>query len=383
MKNRTSWSLTLFDALASVQLAVVTMVVLAVVCAVATFYESARGTGMAQRVFYRSPWFTLLLVVLGINVLFSMLKRYPWNRHQAGFVLAHVGILLILEGSLASLHFGTDGSLAVPEGGSSREYRVDGLALGVTVAEHAVQTEVPVDFDSSPPGPGSERSFGVGSGISVVAEDFAPHVQVTSGLEETPDGPPALHFKLEGGGFGEQHGWLVADADGYSFGPLALSFHRAATEADARAVFAAVPDDQSRGLFVQLPGGEVRYELTSRKASPSRGVMTVETPIETPWMGMTLTVERAVAHVGMANRVAPAPSPANENERQPAVKVRLDGPWGRTAAAWIPWGDGREVPIPGGKALVSFRDRQAVLPFRVELLDFNSDKYPGSAMAAT
>src|SRR5262249_27463365 len=86
----------LLDLLASVRVAVLAMVALALVCGVATFYESSRGTSAAQRVFYQTRWFTLLLTLLGANVLFSMVKRYPWNRHHAGFVMAHVGILLIL-----------------------------------------------------------------------------------------------------------------------------------------------------------------------------------------------------------------------------------------------------------------------------------------------
>ena len=93
----------LFDALSSLRLGVVVMVALAVACALATFYESAHGTAAAQRVFYRTGWFTFLLALLGVNVLLSMLKRYPWRRHQAGFVLAHVGIVLLLVGSLVSL----------------------------------------------------------------------------------------------------------------------------------------------------------------------------------------------------------------------------------------------------------------------------------------
>src|SRR5687768_4640027 len=105
--------------LGSLRLAIGLIVTLAVVCAAATFYESSHGTPAAQRDVYRTGWFALLLVLIGVNVTLSMVKRFPWKAHQAGFVMSHVGILLLLAGSLVSLHFGLDASLALYEGESS------------------------------------------------------------------------------------------------------------------------------------------------------------------------------------------------------------------------------------------------------------------------
>jgi ResB-like family len=109
----------LADLLASVRLAVVLMFVLAGTCIWATFYEVSHGTAAVQRLVYGTVWFALLLTLLGVNVFASMMKRYPWNRHHAGFVLAHVGILLLLGGSLVTTHAGLDGQLALYEGETS------------------------------------------------------------------------------------------------------------------------------------------------------------------------------------------------------------------------------------------------------------------------
>src|SRR5262245_23184161 len=110
------WWTYALDALASLRLAVITMAALAVACIAATFHEAARGTAATQRLFYGAPWFSALLALLAANILFSTLKRYPWTRHHAGFVIAHAGILLLLGGSLVSLHGGLDGRVAVAEG---------------------------------------------------------------------------------------------------------------------------------------------------------------------------------------------------------------------------------------------------------------------------
>ena len=126
------------ELLASLRLAVVTMAVLAVVCVAATIHESRSGTPSAQRVFYETPWFAALLILLAANVLLSMIRRWPWKADHAGFVLAHVGILALLAGSLISGRFGLDGTVAIVEkGGPAAEVRLPFRALNVTLGGDA------------------------------------------------------------------------------------------------------------------------------------------------------------------------------------------------------------------------------------------------------
>lgn len=106
----------LIDALASLQLAVVLIGIFIVVMAYATLIDEWYGPEPAQFGIYGSWWFMTLGVLLGLNVLLSMLVRYPWQRRQTGFVVTHLGILVLLGGSLASYHGGMISSLAVYEG---------------------------------------------------------------------------------------------------------------------------------------------------------------------------------------------------------------------------------------------------------------------------
>ena len=108
------------ETLGSLRLAIALLALLGVICAAATFYESSHGTPAVQRDVYQTAWFAGLLVFLGLNLAASMMLRFPWKAHQSGFVMAHLGVLLILLGSLVSLHFGLDASLALYEGETSR-----------------------------------------------------------------------------------------------------------------------------------------------------------------------------------------------------------------------------------------------------------------------
>jgi len=120
MTPKDHWLRRLTQALGSLRLAMTLLALLAVICAAATFYESRNGTPAVKRDVYQTGWFTGLLVFLGVNVAASMMLRFPWKLHQSGFVMAHLGVLLILLGSLVSLHFGLDASLALYEGETSQ-----------------------------------------------------------------------------------------------------------------------------------------------------------------------------------------------------------------------------------------------------------------------
>src|SRR4051794_18313297 len=102
--------------LASLKLAVISLLSLAGVLAYGTFFESWYGTKAVQERVYQSPWFMLLLAFLGTNILCAALIRYPWKRRQTGFVITHAGLLVVLVGSLISVKFGDEGQVAMLEG---------------------------------------------------------------------------------------------------------------------------------------------------------------------------------------------------------------------------------------------------------------------------
>lgn len=112
--------LKVFDAvyrfLASLKLAVISLSTLAAVLAYATFFESWHGASAAQEWIYRSPGFAILLAFLGANILCAALIRYPWKKRQTGFVITHVGLLIVLAGSWISVRSADEGQVGMLEG---------------------------------------------------------------------------------------------------------------------------------------------------------------------------------------------------------------------------------------------------------------------------
>jgi len=371
----------LFDTLASVRLAVATMVILAAVCAAATVYESRFGTPAAQRVFYGSGWFAVLLVLLAANVLFSVLKRWPWKIHQAGFVLAHIGILTLLLGSLVSLRFGLDGTLTLAEGESAASLALPSRALGVSLPGGA---SVAVPMAHAEEFWGEERHQ-VSPELALLLTRHQPHVAYHENLVDAAAGAPALEYHFEGG-MGRQQGWLLADDPEHGradFGPVELTFQRATAERPATALLAAATG-QARAVFVSEADGRIRYALSSRKAATVNGVVAVGANVKTPWMDLVFVVDRVRPSARLERHLAAQRPPDKESQRLPAVEARLERSGRAGAPEWIAWGETRELSDGGGQtAAVSFGDAAQSLPFRVTLLDFHSHKYPGTTMAAT
>ena len=115
------------ELLASLRLAVVLLTFLIVVLAIATFIQTSFGAPAARFAVYRSWWFSLLGGLLGLNVFCAAAVRLPWKRHQAGFVMTHAGILILLAGALITARHGIDAQLSVYEG------RIGHLAFEDTV----------------------------------------------------------------------------------------------------------------------------------------------------------------------------------------------------------------------------------------------------------
>ena len=64
---------------------------------------------------YQTWWFNGLNILLGVNIFCAAAIRYPWQRHQTGFVITHIGLLTLLIGAAIGRHYGIDAQIPVFE----------------------------------------------------------------------------------------------------------------------------------------------------------------------------------------------------------------------------------------------------------------------------
>ena len=105
-----------YEFLASLGFAVVLIALLAVVLGLGTFVESGFGTEAVKFGVWNTWWFTLLNALLAASIFCAAAIRYPWKRHQTGFVITHIGLLVLLAGCLMSQRGGIDAQIPLLEG---------------------------------------------------------------------------------------------------------------------------------------------------------------------------------------------------------------------------------------------------------------------------
>ncbi|MEZ4873834.1 MAG: hypothetical protein R2827_16660 [Bdellovibrionales bacterium] len=77
-------------------------------------------TVAAGKPVYHSWWMYGTLLVLSVQLIAVMVDRWPWKMRHTGFILAHIGILVTIYGSILTRFFGIDGSMAIPIGEKTR-----------------------------------------------------------------------------------------------------------------------------------------------------------------------------------------------------------------------------------------------------------------------
>src|ERR1700687_1576260 len=118
----------------SLKLAVLLLVAITAVLAGATYYESAESTQAVMLRVYRTGGFNGLLALLAVNIAAAALTRWPWKRKHIGFVITHIGLIVLLGGCSAAFHYGTEGMMEMRVGDQPGSLvRVEEEALTVVV----------------------------------------------------------------------------------------------------------------------------------------------------------------------------------------------------------------------------------------------------------
>ena len=78
------FALRIFYFLASLELAVGLILIVAAVLAVGTVYEAKYGAAVAGQIVYRSWWMQILLWLFVLNVAAAAISRLPWKKHHIG-----------------------------------------------------------------------------------------------------------------------------------------------------------------------------------------------------------------------------------------------------------------------------------------------------------
>lgn len=112
----------LFHFLGGIHFAIALILTAALTVIAGTLLESKTGSHLlAARWTYEHLFFQLLLSLFFINILFSALRRWPFRKKHIPFLITHLGLLMIISGTIVKNRFGLQGQMSVWEGSGSRQ----------------------------------------------------------------------------------------------------------------------------------------------------------------------------------------------------------------------------------------------------------------------
>jgi hypothetical protein len=105
-------------------MAVTLLPVFAAALFLGTLVESWYDSKVAHQLVYGTWWFATLLGLLGVNIFFAAVKKWPWKMHQTGFLITHVGLLTLVAGGLVNNLAGSGGLMILVDSDhpSARNY---------------------------------------------------------------------------------------------------------------------------------------------------------------------------------------------------------------------------------------------------------------------
>lgn len=362
--------------LASLQLAVIILIAIALISAVGTFYESLYNAEYASLVVYQSYWMWLIQIALAVNLTAVMADRWPWKKRHTPFLLAHVGILVVLAGTLLTYYRGIDGLMVLPVGSSNRYVEISDKVFAVYVSTDGnafpnIFSER-VDFYKSFK-KNKEVTFQITPEEAVVVEDhyiFAETKSVIQDSQSKADGP-ALRFFIEGAR-ARDSGWLVANKlfkeDSASMGPAKIKLALKKPETI----------DLNKNEILFYPSGDdsvVSYTLKNKSGS-KEGELKIGEVLETGWMDFKLRVVSYKRHARAATEFEKLERPHALSTE--AVKVKFQG-----QEYWMAANQPLKIFNKDRVYILSYGNRKIDIGFNIKLKKFNVGRYQGTMKASS
>ena len=355
------------------------LLVLASVIAVATFVENDFGTSSAQKIIYKSWWFSLLLVMLGATILvniyrFNMIRQKKW-----GLLCFHMAIVIIIIGSGITRYFGYEGIMHIRENDASDVFLSSESYLQFRFEKDG-QTylmDEPVLFASLGDNH-FEQSYRVGQDLlQIKVLDFIPNP--VQSLKETENGSPIV--KVVFGGADGRNEYFIKQGETRRIQNTLFNFSDAYVD---HAVNLAFRNDS---FLIKTGTVMTQTVMATRQTDtlyPNTGyhelkLRSLYASEETQFVFGDYNKNGEVQFLSSNNKVK------RESKTALLMQVSINGNidslyvYGQQGAQGLP----ALLRRDDASLSVSYGAKPVFLPFSIKLYDFIIENYPGTSNPAT
>ncbi len=363
--------------LASIELAVIIILLLGGLTAWGTFVEAELNAQAAGKLVYHSIWMYGVIALLCISLTAVMIDRWPWQQKHTGFILAHIGIIILMVGSLITRIWGIDGSIVLEYDRAGRHVTAPETDFTVYASldggSYRKLFDQEVDFFLKPPT--AEKPLAIeipGSQIKVT--EYYPYAFRDEKIVESKDenAGAAVRFQLQNDRV-NMTDWI----------------HQEAKSRDVEKDLGPAKVVLATGEYVNVEGKNVlvlrpksndtlEYEVHTARTpgKVKKGTVQAGGMVETGWMGLVL---RVLKYMPVAeNKVNFIKNPRPTELTNAAAKVEFNG-----KEQWLQLNSMVKLFTNEAVYIVSYSNRRLDLGFDVQLKKFNIGRYPGTLRAAS
>ncbi|GIL17818.1 MAG: hypothetical protein BroJett040_15690 [Oligoflexia bacterium] len=378
MKKHQDYSTKILKFFASLKLAVMIIAALAILIAVGTIIESKYDATAAAKLVYKTFWMYAVMGMLAINLTAVMVDRWPWKPRHVPFLLAHIGILILLLGSLITQRFGLDGNMVIKVGGQSRFVSVPttDLILYSTFdgEKYTKLYEKEVDFFKDSP-KNNPVIFPVDKEeIKII--NYEPYTIPSKKIitSTAPQSGRAIRFQLKNDRVNQTE-WLFQrnphEPALLSMGAAEMSFGEISKI-----------KEKSRGkneiIFEPLNDQKIKYLVLSKdeKKAPLMGQIAEGEGFQTPWMGLELKLISYLPKAIEKWNFIPQSKPTQTTTE--AIEISFKG-----QKDWVMLNDVLKLFGENVAYFLSYGNRRIDVGFDVKLKKFEIGRYQGTMRAAS
>lgn len=359
---------------ASLKLAVTIIISLGLLTAIGTFVEAKYDAYAAKKLVYDTWIMYGIMGALVVNLVGVMLDRLPWKKRHVAFVLAHIGIIVLLAGSYLTFKYGLDGSMRIGIGDSNSLVQTAETDILVYTSfdgdRYSKTLEQEVDFFLKPPT--AEKPFVIPAyedEIKII--DYRKYVVPSKKIVEGEVGKSGagIRFQLQNPNVNVVE-WLVQkkpDAIAvHNFGPAQIYLGPAPAEGRG-----------ANEVYLTPVDGGVRYVVFQKdQKNPLKRGFIKEGEVFDPGYKMALNF-RLLRYMPAAKedwdmQEHDSPTPLTTA----AIKIVFKG-----KEHWVMLNDMVKLFTDNSVYLVTYGNRRTDIGFKVHLKDFKVARYQGTLRA--
>lgn len=374
----------ILKALASLRLAVFVLLALGAITAWGTFVEAIYGDATAaQKIVYKSIWMYSIMGLLVINLVAVMVDRWPWKAKHTAFVLAHIGIIILLAGALVTQLFGVDGSLSFGISESSKHVIVSETDFTVySSMDGSSFTKLfdrEVDFFSHSPTEDQPLEVSVPSGSLKVVRyiPYALREEKVVPSQHAQDGA-AVRFQLQNERVNLSE-WMVQGSKDRELvkdlGPakVILTSYERAREQKSK----AQNESNSLTLWPLPDQNALGYRIYSKRTkSTKKGIVRPGDTVQTGWMGIVLRVLKYLP--SGREEVSYKEIDRRTDLTTSAIQVEYNG-----QRYWAGINSLLKLFSDQSVYVIAYANRRIDLGFPLKLKEFKIGRYQGTMRAAS